>query len=327
MRSLAPLARREGDWHNAPMLRRFARGGAETASCADPSALWLDLDDPTDAEEAEVETALGIDVPTPAERAAFEESARFYEDGNALYLTATLLGRRDEGLFVSGAVTFILTQNKLVTVRQISPRAFDVGAGRASARVGSAQDGADILFALLEGAAERLADLLAEATQSANAISQRVFTEHDPDLRSILRELGRVGALASIAHDSLSSLQRLVTYAHLAKERHGLDDTRLAALGRDVGELERISEAMHPRLSFLQDATLGLINAAQTNVLKALSLATMAFIPPTLIASVFGMNFEAMTWFQHGWGPWVAFALMLAAPATLFAIAKWRRWF
>jgi magnesium transporter len=81
-----------------------------------------------------------------------------------------------------------------------------------------------------------------------------------------------------------------------------LKDARLSALARDVGELERIAEAMQPRLSYLQDAMLGLINATQTNVLKALSLATIAFVPPTLIASIFGMNFDAMTWFRAAGG-------------------------
>ncbi len=310
------------------MLRRIARGGAEAADCSDPSALWFDLETPSAAEEADVEAALGIDVPTPAERAAFEESARFYEGDGALFLTATLLGRRDEGHFVSGPVTFILAKGKLVTLRQIRPRAFDIGQGRSSARIGSAQTGADVLFALLEGAAERLADLLAEATIDASAISQRVFAgDREPDLRSILRDLGRVGAFAALAHDSLASLQRLAAYARATKDRHGLDDKRLSALTRDLSELERIAEAMQPRLSFLQDATLGLINAAQTNVLKALSLATIAFVPPTLIASVFGMNFDHMTWFRESWGPWVGVLLMLAAPAALFGIAKWRRWF
>ena len=309
------------------MLRRLARGGDEAAACSDANALWFDLESPTSAEEAEVEAALGIDVPTPAERAAFEESARYYEENGALFLTATLPGRREEGLFVAGPVTFILVGGKLVTVRQVRPRAFDVGSGRASARVGSAQTGADVLLALLEGAAERLADLLAEATREANAISQAVFApDAEPDLRAVLRDLGRLGSYAALSHDSLSSLQRLATYARAFKG-YGLDDKRLAAFARDVGELERIAEALQPRLAFLQDATLGLINAAQTNVLKALSLATIAFVPPTLIASIFGMNFEAMSWFRAGWGPWVGFLLMLAAPAALFAIAKWRKWF
>jgi magnesium transporter len=243
-------------------------------------------------------------------------------------LTATLLGRRDEGLLVSGAVTFILTKGKLVTVRQVRPRAFDIGQGRASARIGSAQSGADVMLALIEGAAERLADVLAEATREANNVSLQVFDENNtPDLRAALRELGRLGALAALAHDSLSSMQRLLVYARASKGKYGLDNTRISALARDVGELERIAEQMQPRLSYLQDALLGLINSAQTNVLKALSLATIAFVPATLIASIFGMNFDAMTWFKTGWGPWVAFVMMFAAPAILFAIAKWRRWF
>ncbi|MEQ1818004.1 MAG: CorA family divalent cation transporter [Terricaulis sp.] len=309
------------------MLRVIAKGGAEVA-CEDAAALWYDLESPDEGEEREVEASLGIDVPTPAERAAFEESARYYEERDALHLTATLLGRRDEGMLVSGAVTFILAKGKLVTVRQVRPRAFDIGQGRASARIGSSQTGADVLMALVEGAAERLADVLAEATRDANLLSTQVFAkEGTPDLPEALRELGRIGALAAIAHDSLSSLQRLLVYARASKGKYGLDVARISALARDVGELERIAETMQPRLSYLQDALLGLINATQTNVLKALSLATIAFVPPTLIASIFGMNFKAMTWFDEPWGPWVGFALMFAAPAILFVIAKWRRWF
>jgi magnesium transporter len=309
------------------MLRVIARGGAE-AECSDPAALWYDLESPTDAEEADVEAALGVDVPPPAERAAFEESARYYEEGDALHLTATLLGRRDEGRFVSGPVTFILAKDKLVTVRQVRPRAFDIGQGRSSARITSAQSGADVMLALIEGAAERLADVLAEATRDANALSTRVFDETEGlDLRSALRELGRIGTLAAHAHDSLSSLQRLLVYARAAKGRYGLVAAALSPLARDVGELEHIAESLQPRLSYLQDAVLGLINATQANVLKALSLATIAFVPPTLIASIFGMNFTHITWFHAPWGPWVGVALMLLAPAALFAIAKWRRWF
>ncbi len=309
------------------MLRVVSRGGSEVA-CESAEALWYDLESPTDEEETDVEAALGIDVPTPAERAAFEESARYYEENDSLHLTATLLGRRDEGLLVAGPVTFILAKGKLVTVRQVRPRAFEIGEKRASARVASAQTGADVMVALIEGAAERLADVLAEATRDANALSVRVFDEADTiDLRSALRDLGRIGALAALAHDSLTSMQRLLVYARASKSKYGLVDSRLSALGRDVAELERIAEQMQPRLSYLQDAVLGLINAAQTNVLKALSLATIAFVPPTLIASIFGMNFDHMTWFREPWGPWVGVALMFAAPAALFAIAKWRKWF
>lgn len=310
------------------MKRILVRGGAQTTSCHDANAIWFDLESPDEQEELDVEAALGIDVPPPLERAAIEESARFYEEDGALHVTATLLGRRDEGLFISGPVTFILAKGKLVTVRQIRPRAFEIGQGRSSARIGSAADGADVFFALIEGAAERLADLLAEATRDANAQSANVFTEQPaPDLRECLRALGRIGTLTALSHESLSSLLRLVTFTRSVGKQHGLDQSKLAALGRDISELERLAESLQTRISYLQDAALGLINATQADVLKALSLATIAFVPPTLIASVFGMNFTAMSWFRADWGPWVAALLMLAAPATLFAIAKWRRWF
>ncbi len=310
------------------MLRVLSRGGADAASCTAEGALWFDLESPTDAEEAQVEATLGVDVPTPAEREAFEDSSRFYEESGALYLTATLLGRRDEGPFISGAVTFILAEGKLVTVRQISPRAFDVGQGRASARIGSAKTGPDVLVALIEGAAERLSDLLAEASRGANDQSTKVFTDEPaPDLRDNLRALGKVGSLTALSYDSLSSLQRLLAYTRSVCTKHGLDEARIQVLERDVEELERIAVTLQTRIAYLQDAALGMISSTQTDVLKALSLATIAFVPATLVASIFGMNFTGMTWFHEPWGPWVGVAMMFVAPAILFGIAKWRGWF
>ncbi len=213
-------------------------------------------------------------------------------------------------------------------MREIRPRAFEIGQGRASARIGSAQSGADVFLALLDGGVERLADLLAELTRDVNKVSGEVFAEHTtPDLRAHLRALGRISMIISVTHECLSSLQRLVVYARHAGKPYGLETARLQAFQRDVEELERVAEALQIRLSYLQDASLGLINSTQTDVLKALSLATIAFVPPTLVASIFGMNFTAMDWFHEPWGPWAGFALMIAAPVILLLIAKWRRWF
>lgn len=295
----------------------------------DERAVWIDLENPTEQEEVFVETALGIDVPTHAERAAFEESARFYEDCGALVMTATLLGRRDEGPFVSDAVMFVLVGGKLVTVRAIRPRAFEIGAGRASARIANAQSGADVFHALLEGAVERLADRVAEANREANALAADVFADRDeaPNLRETMRKLGLIGSLLAQTLDSLSSVQQLVAYAESVDGKYGLDRARLTAARRDAQQLERTGAALQGRLTFLLDAAVGLVSVSQNEILKALSVATISFVPPTLVASIFGMNFAHMTWFAQPWGPWAGFALMLAAPAALFALAKWRRWF
>lgn len=311
------------------MLRILAPGGVECVTLDDSRALWIDLESPTDEEERRVETMLGVDVLTNSERAALEESARFYQENDVLYLTATLLGRRDEGPFRSGAVTFILTKGKLITVRTVRPRAFDVGQGRSSARVGSAKAGQEVLMALLDGSVERLADILAEATQELGKLSADIFAETNPeaDLRSTLRSLGRIGGLVSMTHESLSSLQRLAVYARHAGKDFGFDNSQLGAFLRDTEELERVAEALQTRLSYYQDAALGFINSEQNDVLRTLAIATIAFMPSTLIASIFGMNFQHMTWFAAPWGPWVGMALMVIAPVALFGVAKWRRWF
>jgi magnesium transporter len=311
------------------MIRIVTRGGAECTSVDNPQALWVDLENPSDAEERSVETSLGIDVPTPAERAAFEESARFYQDNNALFLTANFLGRRDDGPFISGAVTFVLTRGKLVTVRQIRPRAFEIGSGRASARIGQANTAADIMMALLDGGVERLADIIADCTQEVIKISSVVFAEEGPapNLRASLRALGRIGVIISLAHDSLSSLQRLAAFARHAGKEHGLDDQRLSAFERDAEELERVAEALQTRLGYAQDGALGFISSSQNDVLRTLAIATILFMPPTLISSIFGMNFVTLGWIHEGWGPSASFALMLLTPAALYAVAKWRRWF
>ncbi|MET0183027.1 MAG: CorA family divalent cation transporter, partial [Caulobacterales bacterium] len=294
----------------------------------DERALWIDLENPTDAEESFVETALALDVPTHAERGALEESARFYEENGALIMTATLLGRRDDGPFISDAVMFVLIGNKLVTVRTIRPRAFEIGEGRASARVQRAQSGADVLMALLDGVGERLADRIAEATREMNELASQIFSEQGAagGLRENMRKLGLVGSLLAQALDSLSSVKQLVNFAIASAGACDLDRARLEAMRRDAQEVERAGLALQDRLVFLLDAAVGLVSVNQNEILKALSVATIAFVPPTLIASIFGMNFEHMTWFQESWGPWIGFALMLAAPAALFGLAKWRRW-
>lgn len=315
---------------------RICKSAEPLAALVDGAFIWGDLVIPTSGptpdcltHEAALEAALGVDVPTPQERAAIEDSARFYEENGALVLTATLLGQRAEGPFVSDAVTFILAKGRLGTVRAIHPRAFDIGSGRAGARIEGAKDGGEVLLALLDGVVERGADILGEGAQQASALSGKVFTapasteSFDQDLR----ELGRIGTLAGLVYSSLTSLARLIVFAQAASGRFALDPAQLQRLATDVEQLEKAAEALQAQCGFVLEAVLGLVGARQNKALKALSLATIGFVPPTLIASIFGMNFEAMSWFKTGWGPWAGFGLMILAPALLLWVARVRRWF
>ncbi len=309
---------------------RLAAAEAAAAALKDGSAVWVDLLRPTEAEEKLVEDAYCIDAPTEAERAMLEYSARFYEENGALVLTATIVTRGPDDKPQSGGVSFILTkQNTLITVRAIEPFAFRVGQGRATARVDNAEDGADVFMALAEGIIERLADVLQEISVRAQKVSATVFNARHfgaADMRPALAELAYLGNLTTLGRDSLASLERLFAFTRTRCDAHGLPGDQIAALTRDAEQLNRQGDAMQDQLVFLLDGVLGLVSANQNVALQRLSVAAMVLVPSTLIASIFGMNFEAMTIFKTPWGPWFAFGAMIVASAGTFAFARWRRW-
>ena len=193
----------------------------------------------------------------------------------------------------------------------------------------NAQTGADVLMALLEGLIERLADVLQESSLRAQKLSLKVFDAKHfgaADMRPALTELSRLGNIVTLGRESLVSLDRVFAFAETRCTKHGLPGDRLAALSRDAHQLEHSGDAFQDNLVFLLDAVLGLVAANQNIALQRLSVAAMVFVPSTLIASIFGMNFEAMTIFKAPWGPFLAFGLMAASSASAYLIARWRRW-
>jgi magnesium transporter len=315
------------------VYRRSERGlvaaDDPAAALKDGSAVWVDMLRPSEAEEKLVEDAYGVDVPTETERAMLEFSARFYQEDGALVLTATLVTLANEKPKSDG-VSFILTKtNTLITVRAIEPTAFRVGQGRASARIDNAADGGDVLMALLEAVIERLADVLAEVSTRAQRLSEDVFNKHHfgaADMRPALAELSTLGVIVTLGRDSLGSLERLFAFAGKRCDAHGLPADQMAALLRDAEQLDRQGDAMQDHLVFLLDGVLGLVAANQNVAIQRLSMFASVFVPSTLIASIFGMNFKFMNWFDAPWGPWVAFLLMFLASGGALATARWRHW-
>jgi magnesium transporter len=308
---------------------RLVAADDPAAALKDGSAVWVDLLHPTDSEEKLVEDTYEVDAPTEAERAMLESSARFYEENGALVLTATLVTRKDDKP-ETGGVSFILTKtNTLITVRAIEPTAFRIGQGRASARIEGGDGGGDVLMALLEGLIERLADVLQEVSARAQKVSMTVFASRHfdaADMRPALAELAHLGTITALGRDSLASLERLFAYARNRCDAHGLPGAELSALTRDAEQLNRHGDAMQDQLVFLLDGILGLVAANQNVAIQRLSAFAAALVPSTLIASIFGMNFDAMTWFKAPWGPWVAFLMMAGSAGAALLFARWRRW-
>jgi magnesium transporter len=301
--------------------------------------LWVDLFSPDAAEETAVEARFGIDAPSEVERAALEESARFYVENGCLVMNVTVMARMvpDAKAKVSfkhqevrhrrQILSLFLTPTTLITVRHCELRAFDINAGRASANLTGDMSAGEVLISLIEGLVERSADYLSASASELEDMNVQVLIGHKHvRLETILRRLGQLGAGASQTRDSLSSLSRMVHFATSHAKTFALSQKRLALIATDLETLHRQAEALKMDLTFSLDATLGLVTARQNDTLRAMAIVTLIFVPPTLIASAFGMNFEAMTLFQNAHGPWWAVAAMALSSLIIVTIARWGKW-
>jgi magnesium transporter len=302
-------------------------------------AIWIDLLDPSHGEVQLVEQAFGIDAPSETERAALEESARFYIENDVMVLHATVVARAKHEADAQAVsklppiahkreiVSFFLTKTALITVRTCPLRAFEANEGRASADLAEVETGSDILLALIESLVERVADFLGASSQELEDLNLRVLvSRRSIRLETILKRLGQLGAGASQSRDSLSSLSRLSRFVLAHGAAWSVPKERLSLLATDVETLQRQAEALTNDLTFFLDATLGLVSARQNETLKAMAVVTLLFAPPTLLASAFGMNFQHMTIFEDPIGPYWAAGLMVASSALIFSIARLGKW-
>jgi magnesium transporter len=260
-------------------------------------AVWIELVDPTKDEEHRIENSLGLLLPTREEMAEIEASSRLYQDNGATFMTATVLVNSLSDTPENAPITFVLTGNTLVTIRYAEPKSFALFNAHCERQNATFDSGADVMLGLLEAVVDRTADILEHLAADEETISGLIFLEsRTRRFRPILNRLGRVQALNALARVSLTSLNRLVSFAALAKAVDTDKDAkgRLKTLGRDIASIIDHSSHLSANTTFLLDATLGQINIEQNDIIKIFSVAAVAFLPPTLIASIYGMNFHHM---------------------------------
>jgi magnesium transporter len=295
--------------------------------------LWIDLVSPTAEEERILETRLGLDVPTREEMEEIEVSSRLYLENGSAFMTATLPSRTDTDDLLMAPVTFVLAADKLITVRYHEPRAFNTFPQRAAQVSLGCTRGDTILIALLEAVVDRLADVIERLRREVDVVSHDIFrmdaaTQASRDFSGVLQGIGRKGDLASNLQDSLVSLQRLAGFFGQVAQR--ADDKeqrgRIRTLSRDVQSLMDHTSYLSQKITFVLEATLGMINIEQNNIIKIFSIAAGIFLPPTLIASIYGMNFVHMPELRWQLGYPLAFIVMLLSALLPFWWFKRRGW-
>jgi magnesium transporter len=304
--------------------------------------VWLDMVEPSAAEEAAVEAALKIDIPTREELAEIEASSRLYQEDGASFMTANLIRRGENDRPESSPVTFIIKDNHLITIRYHHPQAFPVYVKRAMKPQATAMSSWGIFISLLEAVVDRAADHLERVGLIVDDTSRHTFTGSrasgrrirvkGPMLEQLLEKIGEEGDFTSKMRESLVSIGRMVAFMVAIVDQGKLtremkdNRARLRVLQRDIQSLTDHASFLSGKIAFLLDAVLGFISIEQNGIIKIFSVAAVVFLPPTLVASVYGMNFNFMPELKLPYGYPMAIGLMILSAVLPFLYFKRKGW-
>jgi magnesium transporter len=298
-------------------------------------ALWIDLIEPTQEEDRLVEMHLNIEIPTRVEMSGIEPSEILYNENNARYMTARVLCNSETDAPKLIDVSFILTERALVTVRYGEPRSFSMFMSRAVKPGGCRHQPEAVLDGLIETIIDRAAEILGTVGSRIDRLSQAIFenerqgARRAASFRAALKSIGRKGDIISNVRESMVSVERLLLFLSASMPRpqktRGYQAEWRTAL-RDVQSIEEHATFLSNKIQFLLDATLGLVTIEQNDITKIFSVMSVIFLPPTLVSSLYGMNFRFMPELEWQFGyPW-AITLMIMAAVLPYLFFRWKRW-
>jgi magnesium transporter len=302
-------------------------------------ALWLDLITPTREEVHFAEHLLGISIPTQEEAQEIEVSARLYHEDGAEFMTMTGVSQLESEAPMTTPISFILKGETLATIRYAQPKPFFTYATRAQ-KTGAVPciNSEQVMLGLVEALIERMAEALEKTGRNLERLSRQVFRYKPPggtasksrDFQAIIEEIGARGDLLAMVRESLVSLNRLLAYHNTTgKAADGASKDAVAWVKdmlQDVVALSDHATYLSNKTNFLLDATLGLINLEQNQIIKIFSIAAVCLMPPTLIASSYGMNFRHMPELEWLFGYPYALTLMLITAIIPFVWFKRKGW-
>jgi magnesium transporter len=309
------------------MRRAYHLSGRKLVQGPLEGALWIDLFKPTDDEVA----SLGVDIPTLTELEEIEISNRLYRDDGTDFLTVVLPGQSDKAEQVTGPVCFILNGDRLITVRHHAPRPFETFPDRADRSIAGCGSAAQIFASLGEEIIGRMADHLEGAGKALDQVTRTIYQPVGVNQRLMQAALAQIGAEGERLSRVRLGLLTMARALNHFLQNHGKDVGKLvidAIKGeiRDIDALEVHADFLSQRLGLASDTALGLINLGQNATSRTASVVAVLFLPPTLIASTYGMNFAHMPELAHPLGYVGALVAMVASAVVTWAVFKWKGW-
>jgi len=299
---------------------------------------WIDALNPSDSDIAFLERTLKLKVPNYDRLIEIESSSRLSVEDDRIIVSLPLVMRAGGGMPRTTPVGFVVSREILLTIRFESLRAFEPTTLIHCATNGDAQAGIGHFLTIVESIIDHLADVLEHVGTDLDSISSRIFSEelshrHEPrkegpNLRSVLRQVGRSGDLTAKISDSLLGMGRMIPYviANAATYITQAEKRRLDNMARDISSLNDYETHLTDKIQLLVDVTLGFTNVDQNNVFRLLTVISVIGIPPTFFASMWGMNFKTIP--EYDWAYGYPFGLTIIALSAIIPAAwfKWRGW-
>jgi magnesium transporter len=289
--------------------------------------VYLDLLNPSRPEELEAEKWLEYQLPTREEMQEIEESSRLYSEKDALYMTAWIPVGLETSDPDTTAITFVLAPDCLTTVRYADPHAFRVFADQVKRQCTTPITSDAVFLLMVELIVARIADALQTVEADLKKIGREVFAAdagradaaREKDLGQVVKLLGRRSALVANLRESLVSVNRMLQFFlnNAATWMMGNLAGQFRSVMRDVKSLDDYTNQQQQEMTFLLESTLGLINIQQNQIIKIFTIASVLFLPPTLIASIYGMNLKMPETEWVGAYPVVLVVLVLSAVAPI----------
>jgi magnesium transporter len=314
---------------------RFAHTELKPGEIIPANAVWIDMLTPTKTEDDLVEAHLGISIPTREEMRDLEPSELIYNEAGARYMTARIICKSQTEVPKLADVTFILTEKALVTVRYDEPGSFAIFLNRVAKADGCAAQPEAVLDGLIESIVDRAAEVLRGVGDQIDVSSQKIFAIGGPSVergdayQRVIQDIGQYGQVISNVRESMVSIERVLLFLSANYQRPqktaGFAAEWRTAL-RDVQAIEEHATFLSSKLQFNMDATLGLVSIEQNKIIKLFSVVSVVMMPPTLIASIYGMNFKNMPELDWPTGYPLAIVMMIVAAVLPYLFFRWKRW-
>lgn len=301
-------------------------------------ALWVDMLNPTEDQIRKVENFFEITLPHQDELSDIQISSQLYSEGDSHIIVTPIIAGAGRMEYEVGAMGFTLSPRVLATLRTQDPRAILLFRDKFMLKPSEYDTPSKILLGMLDVFVDRSADVLERIGDQVDALSRQIFNgreqkgdlkmDKDSHMRHILQSVGQTGDLLGQLRNAMAGSERGVIF--LSNHADNILGTKgvshIKTIQRDVHALELQADSLQQRIVFLLDAALGIITIEQNNVVRIFTVAATTLMPPTLIASVYGMNFHNMPELNWNFGYPMAIMAMLASALIPLLYFRHKGW-